>query len=179
MKTLIWFISWTRHTELYAEWLGKEIKNTPYPANEIQLSDLSDYDIIIYGGPIHSEEIVGYKRLKKVIPYLDKQKFIVFGVGGVPESKENTEQVISKNFSKEEQERVKFFYLRGGFDPERLSGMHRLRVNLFKFKLGRKNKDHLTDGEIELLQAYEHPDNFTDKENLKPIVDYITALENQ
>lgn len=179
MKILIWYTSWTKHTEIYAEWLGKELKRTPVKAKEIQLSDLSNYDLIIYGGPIHSEEIVGFKRMRKIIPYLDDQRFIVFGVGGVAESDHYNEQIISKNFTDEERERVNFFYLRGGFDPERLEGIHKLQVRYFKFRLNRKKRESLTEAEKNLLHAFEHPDNYVEKENLETLVNYVTALKNQ
>ncbi len=176
MKTILWYTSWTGHTELYADWLGKEIRKAPVHANNVDLSTLMVHDLIIYGGPVHSDKISGFERIRKVFPYLEKQRLVVFAVGTVPDSEENTSRLKAKNLAGLDQERIAFFYLRGGFDPERLSGLHKLSVNFFKFRLLRRDITSLTEGERSLLAAYSQATNYTDKEYLKPMLEHIKGL---
>ncbi len=120
--------------------------------------------------------IVGFHRLKKIISHLERPKIIIFAVGAAPESDRNTKRIKAKNFNGIGQGKVTFFYLRGGFDLEKLPGRHRIALYIYKLWVMRKDLKTLTDGERSILAAYSLTTNYSEKGDLKPMVDYIKGL---
>ncbi len=60
-----------------------------------------------------------------------------------------------------QQEEIKFFYLRGGFDYNKLDFANKILMNLLKIKLRfKKNK---TSDEKEMIAAYSKSIDFTKK----------------
>ena len=118
-----------------------------------------DHDTIIFGGGLYAGGINGIKLVKKSLDKFDNKKIAMFITGASPGRKHEIDEVWDKNFSKEEQNRMGLFYLRGGFDYE---------------KLGMKDKMLMT-----LLKAYENPVDFTDKENIKDLIDFVRSITTQ
>jgi len=101
---------------------------------------------------------------------------IVFAVGASPYREEIVNEVRDKNFSKEEQKYIHFYYLRGGFNYTRLPIFDKILMKLLYLKL--KRKKVLTPDEKGMLNAYKKPADFTRKDNIKEIISYVRSLYN-
>ncbi len=71
--------------------------------------------------------------------------------------------------------RSKFFYLRGGFNYNKLPLFDKVLMTLLKWKLKTKKKEELTPDDIGMLEAYDKPVDFTRKSNIEEIVAYVNS----
>lgn len=80
-----------------------------------------------------------------------------------------------RNFTLEEQEYIKFFYLRGGFDFSKLKLLDKLLMTILWVKIKMKNQNELTPDEKGMLASYNKPADFTKKEYIKRLVDCVNS----
>lgn len=167
-NTVVVYRSKTGFTKNYAVWLATQLNCTLLEGSKASVKDLSDYDTIIYGGGLYAVGISGIKLITKNFEQLKDKRLIVFAVGASPSSKGITEELVKANFPKEQQDRIEFFYLRGGFDYTRLSPFYKVLMQLKKMQLKKaKNPDADTKG---MLASYDHPLDFTREKHLEPII---------
>ncbi len=94
---------------------------------------------------------------------LKDRHIIIFAVGASPPGETIVKELVEENFSVEEQNRINLYYLRGGFNFNKLDILHKIIMTLFKWKLLlRKNKSPDAAG---MLAAYSKPIGFTRKDN--------------
>jgi len=172
-KTVVIYRSLSGFTKKYAEWIAEELKADIFSYKEITEEKLSDYRVIIFGGSLHAVGVNGIKIIKKNFHQLSDKKIIVFAVGASPPRKEVLDEVKNKNFSPEEQKKIQFYYLRGGFDYNKLDLKNKFLMKLLQIRL--KLKRNKTPDEKGMLAAYSKPMDFTKKEKIKKIIDYARS----
>ena len=111
-RTVVVYRSISGFTKKYAEWIAEEVKADLFEAKEIRAEKLCAYDLIIFGGSLHAVGINGSKLLKKNLAQLVDKKIVVFAVGASPPKEGIVDEILKNNFSDEEQENIKLFYLR-------------------------------------------------------------------
>lgn len=177
MKTIVIYKSISGFTKKYAQLIAQEIDADLSSISDFDFTRLPHYDTIIYGGSLHAVGINGLKTLKK---HRIKQKInkpiIVFAVGASPAKEGILEEIYHKNFTPEEKDFYTLFYLRGGFDYNKLDFFNKILMSLLKIKIKAKKKK--TSDEIGMLEAYKTPLDFVKKENLKELLAFIKSLEN-
>lgn len=176
MKFLVIYKSKTGFTKKYAEWIAEKLSADLYDYKQISTEILKDYNVVIYGGSLHAVGIEGVKLIKDNLDILKGKKIVVFAVGATPFREETVEEVKNNNFSKEQLDQIRFYYLRGGFNYNKLPFFDKLLMKLLQLKL--KRKKVLTADEKGMLNAYQKPADFTRKENIDSIVTYARSSEN-
>lgn len=162
-------------TKKYAQWIAEEIGSDIFPYSKIKSEDLQKYSVIVYGGNLHAAGISGLKLIKNNLQTLKGKKIVVFSVGAASINKKTINDVKNANFTPEELEWIKVFCLRGAFNYQKLNFIDKILMLLLKLKLKsikEEDRDEETKG---MLAAYDNPADFTDKDNIKPILD--TALK--
>jgi menaquinone-dependent protoporphyrinogen IX oxidase len=173
MNTAVIYKSRTGFTAVYAKWISEALGADLMKTDETDISKLPYYDTVIYGGGLYASGIGGIKLITKNMDVLSDKKIVVFGVGATPPRQKDIDYIIKSNFSDEQMKTIKFFYLRGGFDYERLSFLYKVIMTLFKLKLNFiKSKDPDAKG---MLASYDNPIDFTKKKSIEPLVDYVTG----
>jgi menaquinone-dependent protoporphyrinogen IX oxidase len=173
MKTLVAYKSKTGFTRNYAQWLAQELSADLIEVPKVTPEMLMAYDTIILGGGLYAGGINGVKLMKNNLAKLKDKKLVVFATGASPVLDEVFNEIRDKNFTSEQQAQIKLFYLRGGFDYNQLKPLDRFLTSIMKMML--KRKKDLTPEERSFLSAYDEPVDFTNKENIKPIVSYINS----
>ncbi len=175
MSSIVVYSSKTGFVEKYAEWIAEELSTDAIEVDDVTVEDLMKHDKIIFGGGLYAGGINGIKLIKKNLDRLQEKRIAVFASGASPPREETITEVRDKNFTAEEQKKIGFFYLRGGFDYEKLNMKDKVLMTLLKKKL--QSKKDLTEDEEGMLSAYDHPVDFTDKKNIEELIDFIrTAL---
>ncbi len=170
-RVVVVYRSGSGFTKNYATWLAEELHCDLLQGKETKVSDLFGYDTIIYGGGLYAIGINGLKLITKNYEQLKDKKLIVFAVGASPVRAETTEQVRKANIPADILDKIQFFYLRGGFNYSRLSPINKVLMQLRKLQLKRiKNPDADAKG---MLASYVHPLDFTNKKNIKPIIESV------
>lgn len=158
-------------TEKYAKWIAEAAGAELLKGDKIKAEDLMKYDTIVYGGGLYAVGINGVRLITENYELLKEKKLIVFGLGASPVRPEIYEEVKNKNLTIQQQETIDFFLLRGGFNKEKLTTVDRILMQLMKLHL--KRKKNPTPDERGMLNAYEHPVDFTDRSKIQPILDKI------
>jgi menaquinone-dependent protoporphyrinogen IX oxidase len=175
MKAVVVYKSISGFTKKYAEWIAEELEADIFKREGISVDKLLEYNTIIYGGSLHAVGITGINIIKKDPGKLKDKNIIVFVTGASPFREELIDEIKQKNFKDEEKENIKLFYFRGGFDFNKLNFINKIIMILFKWKL--QSSRNKTPDEKGMLAAYEKPVDFTKKENIKELIDYVNSLK--
>jgi flavodoxin len=174
MKTVVVYKSISGFTKKYAEWIAEELEADLFGREKIDIDILLKYDIIIYGGSLHAVGISGVNIIKDNLSELRDQNIIIFTTGASLSKESIISEARDNNFSAEEQKQIQFYYFRGGFDFNKLNLINKILMTLFKWKI--QLKRHKTPDEKGMLAAYSKPMDFTKKENIKGLVEYVRSL---
>lgn len=177
MKTIVIYRSKYGYTKNYAQWIKEALQCELAEGAAVSPEDLQRYDTIIYGGGLYAVGIHGVRLLTGNYAALQGKNIIVWATGSNPGRQEDLEQVWAHNFTPEQREHIKTFYLRGGFDYTRLRGGDKLLMNMMKIKL--EHTKNRTEDEEGLLRAYGLAENHCDPAAIKPLVHYVRALAGQ
>lgn len=175
MKALVVYWSKTGFTEKYAKWIAEELNADLISGEKVEKDMLDEYDMYVFGGSLHAVGIGGAQFIKKNIDIIKNKKTAVFAAGASPGRREIIEEVKAKNFRREELNAFRFFYLRGGFDFNKLSFKDKMLMRMMKWKLNKKKKSSkkLTEDEEGMLDAFENPVDFTDRKNIQELIEYL------
>ncbi len=175
MKTVVIYKSKTGFTKKYAEWIAEELSADIFNASKVNINTLNKYDTIIYGGSLYAVGIIGIGLIKKNINKIKDKRLVVFATGASPLRDNVINEVINKNFTVDEQKYIKFFYLRGGFNYNKLNSFDKFLMTLLKLKMKNKKQEDLSADEKGMLAIYDKPVDFTDKKNIAKIIAYVNS----
>lgn len=174
MNIIVIYKSLSGYTKKYAQWISQELQSDLENIKHLNKNMLQKYDTIIFGGSLHAAGITGLNKIKNNMDILKEKNLVIFAVGASPSGENIAKEILNKNFSVHEQKFIKFYYLRGGFNFEKLDLIHKIIMTLFKWKLAlSKNKTPEMEG---MLSAYKNPVDFTRKENIKELVNDVKSL---
>ena len=168
MKIIIVYKSISGFTEKYAKWIAKELGGDIKKQSEVNQKFLEKYDLIIYGGSLHASGIIGLKRINFLFTKLKNKKLIVFAVGASSPKKGVVDEIKNNNFDGDQ---TMLFYLRGGFNFNKLNLINKIIMFIFIHLI--KHKSKKSDDDIGMISAYEKPVDFTKKENINDLVNYV------
>ncbi|KUO72025.1 MAG: flavodoxin [Desulfosporosinus sp. BRH_c37] len=177
MKTLVIYKSKAGFTKKYAEWISEELSADIFHATKVNANMLSAYECVIYGGGLYVVGINGVKLITQNIDKLKGKKVVVFATGMSPLREESISEVISKNFTLEQQKTIQFFYLRGGFDYSKLNSFDKMLMTLLKtsIKWKKLRKKKLIADEIGILEVFDKPTDYTRRAKIDELVEYVTS----
>ena len=170
-KILVVYKSETGYTKKYAEWLSQELSCDIKENKKLALEDLEPYSTIIYGGALYAIGINGLSLIKKNFESLKDKKLILFAVGATPPREKDLQKVWETNLTEEQRAVIHTFYCRGGFDYSKLNTGNKLLMNMMKKKL--KTMKNPDEDALGMLEAFDKPVDFTDKQNIIPILELI------
>jgi menaquinone-dependent protoporphyrinogen IX oxidase len=174
MKNIIvMYSSISGFTKKYAEWIGAELAAKVIPLREFSTHAASCNDILVYGGSLYAGGIRGLKKFKKKVRALENKTIVIFACGASPNRRDIIDDITKHNFTEKEKARYAFFYLRGGFDFKKLDPFNKILMALMKWVL--TTKKHRTEDEEGMLATYDHPADFTRKENITCLVDFCKS----
>lgn len=174
MKAIVIYKTNTGNTKAYADLIAEKLACQTVPLQKISKIKLKDYDTIIFGGWIRASKIVGLSRFKKHNLSQNKQDVLIYAVGANKASEDYLEQVRNKNI--EDIDQNPFFYLQGGFDPDKLSKPLKMMLSGVAKSLKKKavkNPTAFTKEDQEFLDFFQSKHNNVDSNNLNSLLEYI------
>ena len=177
MKSIVIYKSNTGYTKAYAQMLSEKLDCKVYELGKSNHLNLADYDRIIFGGGVRPSKISGIKTIVKKVATLDNKDIRLVAVGANGKSPENTALLRSKNLDANKVD-YPFYYMQGGFDPERLGFF-------MKFILGRvanaikkkkaKDPSSLTSEDKDFLNFFQSSHNDVNPDNMEELLRDIHA----
>ena len=175
MNAIVIYKSKYGSTKCYAEWIAEELGCEVKDAKKIKVEDLQKYDTIVYGGGLYAEIIAGVTLITKNMEKLKDKKLVVFTTGLTPvECRDYYDKyVIDKNFKTEEQKKIKVFNFLGKMIIDELSLPHKAAIKTLKKIMS--GKENPSDMEKLLVELCDADGDFTDKNAIRELIDYIRA----
>ena len=139
---------------------------------EVHDSGRSDSYLLI-GVPVHGQELCSIRKIRNQIKNKDPWKKVVVFATGLRRADEHVrEKILQYNFKGERPDA--FFYFSGGLDPERLSSNDRMLLRLQQMMISR-HPGH-TEDDLELLGRMKTGGDFTDRQQIIPLIEYLKGL---
>lgn len=173
MKSIVIYRSKTGYTKQYAIWLSELLQCECIEFKQLASKKLESYDKVIYGGGIYASKINGLKGFQKQFSPQKNQEVILFGVGSSQQSDTIVGNLLKAN---EITEKDNFFYLQGGFDPEKLSVFMRFMLKTVAKNIEKKvekKPETVTKDDQNFLDFFRSTHNDLNKENLSQVVEFI------
>ncbi|SFR70942.1 flavodoxin domain-containing protein [Anaeromicropila populeti] len=160
----------------YAEWISEELECNLLEGRKVGVEDLLQYRTVIYGGGLYATGINGVGLIRNNLETLKKKNLIIFASGSTPAKEKEIAEIWRHNFSQNEMKHIELFYMRGGFDFNKLSLPNKLRLFMMKMKI--QNNNNPSEKEKIFLDAFTRPVDFTSKKNIEPLIKYVRALSS-
>lgn len=175
MRIVVVYKSKTGFVQRYAEWIAEDLAADLVEAPATTPTELAAYDAIVYGGGLYVGGINGVKLITDNLDLLKGKRIAVFGSGASPVRQDVLVEVRDQNFTPEQLQHLRYFYLRGGFNYNKLPFDQKLLMTLLKWKIQWKKwrKVPLHGDEIGMLHAYSKAADFTRRENTAELVRFI------
>lgn len=165
MNAIVIYRSKTGFTKRYAEWIAAALGCEALAWKDAQGKELAGYDTLIYGGWCHAGSIMGLKKfLQKAEPL--KKQILVFAVGASPAENPDIEGSMKRNFTPEQWERIRAFYLPGGLNYEQMGAVDRAMMAAFRAMVKKQ------EGEgSEMYRMLCHSYDLAKEEYVRPLVE--------
>ena len=171
MSNIVLYESKYGSTERYAKWIAQELNCKISKLSETNIDELTNYQNIIYGGWIHAGKLEGFNKIQENDDKLKNKNLIVFSVGLSKTEDSSYKKFKDKNFK--DFKNLQHFYLRGAFNFNNFIFIDKIMMGIFKQIIKIKKAD--TENK-DILAAYDKPVDYTNKENMKPIVKAVKNL---
>lgn len=179
-KIVVIFESKYGSTRRYAKWIADTLSCPLFERKAFRPQELAHYEVIIYGGGLYAGGVSGIKLLTANQPLLRDKKIILFTCGlADPDDPANISHIresLSKVLPPEMLAHIQLFHLRGGIDYSRLSFMHKSMMSMLRRMLLKKDAHALREEEKLLLDTYGTCVDFTNRESIQPLIDYVSAV---
>ncbi len=174
MKTVVIYKSKTGHTKQYASMIAEELECKAYPLKQMGKINLSEYDQIIFGGCVHASMVSGLQVFIKKTAKLQNKKIVLFAVGGNEITEVNTDELLDKNLISKGMV-FPFFYMQGGFDPDKLGFVMRSMLNSVANSMKKKQQNDptsLSEKDLSFLAFFQEKHNDIEKSKLNDLLSF-------
>jgi len=172
MKILVTYKSKTEFTKRYAEIIAKEVEAELLDFKKVTAEQMSEYDVVVYGGGLYAGMINGVKKAKEMFAKSSAKKLVVFATGATPNVvTEKVEEVWKINLTEEEKDSIPHFYMQAGLCYEKMSLPNKLLMKMMANMLSKQeNKDSVEQGqEMAIKSSYD----ILDKKYARPLIEYL------
>ena len=159
-------------TKKYAEWIVEATGFDCIRTKEADINKVAKYDTIILAGGIYASGIAGISFLKKNIFALKNKKIAVFCVGASPYNEGAFSQVCEHNF-KGELQGIPCYYGRGMWNEEKMSFVDRTLCKMLQKAVAKQDPATFEPWQKALMDSIGETSDWTDKEYLKSLLDWV------
>lgn len=173
MNAIVIYKSKYGATKAYARWIAEEIGCEAVEAKSVSADDLSEYDVIVYGGGLYAEVISGVNLITKNFEKLCGKKLVVYTTGITPAHYRDyyDKLVVEKNFKPHMLNKIKVYNFPGKMIISELSPVHKAAIKTLKKLMS--SKQHPTEMEELLVKLCDADGDFTDKSAIKELIEYV------
>lgn len=162
MKKIVVYQSGTGFTAKYAGWIAEELGCEAKEYKKVSKGELEEYDMVIYGGWLMANMVVGYNKIKEQ----SLKNVVVFGVGMSVPGEQLTATIAEQNKIPAE----KLFYFEGGYNPKKVGFFKKLMMNMIKKSI--EQKAEKTEADLHMLETFQGADN-TNRQAIRPLVELV------
>ena len=173
-NTIVVYQSKYGATQKYATWLAEALSCDLIETKRTKIEQIENYDCILLGGGIYATGIAGISFLKKHAARLKNKRIAVFAVGASPADEKTISSIRARNLPGE-LAHIPCFYCRGAWNEDKMSWKDRMLCSMLKKAVSKKDPALYEPWEAALMQAIGSHADWTDPENLKPVIAFAQA----
>lgn len=181
MKCLVTYASKYGSTKKYAQWIAEALSCDLRDSKAVNGTLLAQYDIIIHGGGLYAGGLSGINTIVKNFNAISGREIILFSCGLAdpkdPENAAHIEAGLAKVLTPEMSGKIKQFHLRGGIHYAELGPIHKAMMAMLRKAMLQKGYDNLRPEDQLMLDTYGQVVDFTDKDTIQPLLDYVHSLD--
>lgn len=159
-------------TKKYVNWLIEETKFDCIETPNVKVKDIEKYSTIILCGGIYVSGIAGLSFFRKNYAVLKNKKLAILCVGASPFEEKAFSQIKEHNL-KEDLKDIPTFYGRGAWDEANMTFKDRTLCKMLQKAIAKRDPNTYEPWMKALMSAIGKKCDWTDKEYLKPLLDYI------
>lgn len=180
MKKVVVYDSQFGSTEYYANAIASGLECQAIHVDKIkEISFFNDYDIIILGGCLLSNEISGAELFQSWINNCPEKEWIIYTVGLANPEMTDFDEIYAKNFSEDIHQDIPIFNFRGTITYKRIDLMselaHQARLN----KVSSVDNVDLTAYQVQMLKKYHTTADYRDLVAVQDLINYVKKLEKR
>lgn len=176
MKTLIVYASESGFVKRYVGIIGSALKCDAVDVDKLKLNMLSDYDRVVAMTSVRNGDFNKAKQFKKFFEFCVTKLVVV--VVGLREYREGLcDTLKTENLPLMAEPFVPLFYLRGGFDLNKLGRVSKMKCSLASRQIAMTPPEERSRYQIEFNAALESPVNYVTKEQAEVVIDYLNGEE--
>lgn len=173
-KTVVVYATQFGSTQRYAEWIAKDCKAALIPVENADIDELAKYETVIFGAPVYAGRIWYISLIKNNLELLTDCRVVVFTTGLTqPGDEVAFQQVLDRNFMKEERSGIQFFHFPGALNYKKMSFMQKNVMRILKRSIQKKPAEARSQMESHILESYGGLLDFTNYAYIKPLVKYV------
>ncbi len=176
-KTAVIYESKYGFTKRYAEWIAEALSCPAFERKKFCPKDFPQYDTVIYGGGLYAGSVSGIRLITENWRLLSDKKIVLFTCGLAnpedPYNISNIRETLSKILSDDMMKQICLFHLQGGIDYSRLNLIHKTMMSMLRKMLLKKDEHSLRKEDRLILETYGQNLDFTNKESIRPLVEYV------
>lgn len=179
MKKIVVFQSKYGSSRQYGQWIGEALKCPVREAGKLSLTDLLEYDTIIFAGGIYASQVSGFGLMGKNLEMLRDKKIALCMVGMTgPDQPEVYQQIYLNHVPEQYRSMVTPFVLQGDLLFSRLNFLHRLMLNIPKKLAAKKPENERTPLDRFFIDNKGQDAHFISRENISKVVEYAEAIKD-
>ncbi|NCU33664.1 MAG: hypothetical protein EOM23_12200 [Candidatus Moranbacteria bacterium] len=113
-------------------------------------------------------------QLTKALRMFKDRRIILFACAGNKGVQKDIDDIIKKNFKNNELSIHQFFYLPGGVDFSKITGIQRKMLDFFRKMV--EKKPNRTPEEEDILKGFTEPTNYVERRHIDELVEYARTL---
>lgn len=131
-KRAVLYRSRTGFTYQYSQWIAEELKCDMIENKKLCVKDIEQYDTLIIGGGVYIGSIDGFEFVQKNWDVLKEKDIYLLAVGLEQYGSRRIEFIWSRQMTREQREKVKCYYVKGGLDYSKLKLLDKMIIRIFK-----------------------------------------------
>lgn len=177
MNCLVTYASKYGSAKRYAQWIAEALHCDILEVRQADRAALEKYDVVIHGGGLYAGGLNGLKAITKHFDVLAGKTIILFSCGlADPEDPENVAHIeagIAKSLAPEMARQIRQFHFRGGIDYGKLGPVHKAMMAMLRQTMVKKGRENLRAEDRLMLDTYGTVVDFTNRDSIAPLVDYV------
>jgi menaquinone-dependent protoporphyrinogen IX oxidase len=159
-------------TRRYAKWIAAELGADIIERKKASATMLAGYDCVIYGGGLYAGGVLGVSLVAKN----PVKNLVVFTVGLADPAVTDYSDIMNRGFPDGSNKPLRVFHLRGGIDYKELSLIHKGMMGMVKKAAEKKSEAERTDEDRLFLETYSKAIDFTDRDSITPLVEFVRGI---
>jgi menaquinone-dependent protoporphyrinogen IX oxidase len=177
-KAIVVYESRYGSTKRYAEWVAENCRADLIVLEKADIDAVARYETVIFGSCVYAGAIRGISFLKNNREELAGARLFVFTVGLTqPGDQAAQDQMLSRNFTREERAGIRFFSFPGALDYRNYHMKERFFLYLLRKRIGEKKEAERSEMERYLFDFHSGKLDFCNRRYIAELTDAVMGTE--